>query len=265
MRKGAGFFIITFFPLSASGCLYVSDYVPPKDGRARLIWRDNGPVAYLAGGTLNDDQCPGAVANLARVEHVNFYREQRYPKRAGYHYQDWITVARRNFLEPQMVYRIRPADEGIYWKPVFYGFALQPATEDFDFWWRPVFDYQLWKNLKGREWALEPDELNLWQTLLQFNTASSVGRFSDESVGYRDSLAAEVFHLGINVASLIMIPFVGITALYPLGFSSTSAVKMNYASNLVNAYNDLARSNGSPCAHTRPPQSDDSGATPSGL
>ena len=39
--------LLWLVPLALASCSYVSDYVPPADGRARVVWRDGDPTALI--------------------------------------------------------------------------------------------------------------------------------------------------------------------------------------------------------------------------
>lgn len=57
--------------IGGSGCSYTSSYVPPVDGRARVIWnsQDSEATVTLAGGSLSRD-CQGAIRQLTGQERV---------------------------------------------------------------------------------------------------------------------------------------------------------------------------------------------------
>ena len=241
--------------LSASGCIYVSDYVPPSDGRARVIWRGDRIVPFLAGGRLETDACASAVANLARVKRVSFYGHDVLPRRAGKYYLDWITEKRNDFFSPSLVIRIRPKpeSENKFWTPIYYSFLGKIKPDFFEFGWRPVFDYQIWRNAPLRqEAALPPDELDTNQFFTQQGARHALGWIEMDTFGYRDNFPAAVLRVGVNTVMAVLTPFFGITSIFPAAVSPGSFVGINYASNLVNTFNDLARTENTPCSYARP-------------
>lgn len=235
--------------LGVSGCVYISDYIPPQDGRARVIWRSNQVVPTLAGGRLRGD-CPKAVAFLSRVRYVEFLREKKYPLESNSFYPDWITEASHNFLKATKIYDISPKPAN--WQPTVYSTSpsLSPDTTEGDS--TPLFDPSLFSQ-KRDAFGKPLDEFDVERYVTQGYTFSLLGVVGYSKSAYPDHFARTVLWASTNITATLLTPILGFTAVIPGSFGTGASEQVNYVANLVNSYNDLARVDGSPCAYPSAP------------
>lgn len=238
-----------------SGCFYVSEYVPPQDGRARILWRDNRMVAHVATTEPIDVECASAVASLSRNKELAFHGQPRFPEAStDVHYKDLLAEAHSDFFNPWLVIHLPHHDR--YWPPQFFYFKSKVDADALEFGARPVFDFRLAHSRAGSKSGAGPDDPNYWGLLWQRDTARALGLFSSSHVSFKDRSRSSWAHFLLNVGFTALTPFLGITAIYPAVLSPLAAVEINHSANVVNAYNDLARTQNTPCSYSYEPHSE---------
>lgn len=204
--------------LSAVSCVYTSEYTPPRDGRARVVWRDNGMVTTLAGGVLTPD-CARAVEHLARVDTLDL-ADSEIPKGG--------TAARAQVLQ------------------------LEPSE-----FWQPRFAYAKKGISEGKPFPTGEKPFPMFATRLADPASAPANAPSgsfwsavQQGVLHQMGLAGEEISL-LGVANLVLMftgPFTGISALFPGLFATGAPGPYSLAANQAAAYNDLVRTPGSACA-----------------
>lgn len=218
---------------TAAGCLYVSDYTPLRDGRARVVWRDNRPRAVLGGSPLTEE-CAQAVAALARVKDVHFLGIQAGDTTLT-RFADEVSPAMDDFFSSRVFIHLpRPGKRPF--APTLYLIKREKIH---------VFDYRL----LGR--AAEPMWPRDWLTSsgLLFNFVFAAGHSSGRSVLDDDEIG-----VGLTMAYWFLTLSSGIpvwSSLLPVTpqFRGRPSADIAYAAGLVHAYNDLARARDTPCSY----------------
>lgn len=207
--------------LGMGGCSYQSTYAVPADGRPRVIWGpDNQPVAELAGaGALLSPEC------AAELRHLTGHAKLRTP--AGS-----IDLPESAPVPAYSIYR----DGGGYWTPRYYGSPIVIVTPGI-------------APLMGRPPLFSPSLFVARAVLrpgggfsggLHVGGGGGGGRGGGGGSGNLGNAGLVLAALAIAVLPAIDI---GLAAAHPESAGQTSE-----AIDLVNAYNDLMRSGGSPCS-----------------
>lgn len=193
-----------------SGCSYTSEYQAPRDGRARVLWRDNHLVDNRETLPAMTKACEEAVARRLRGPSPKL---QVWAPRFSY-FKDVVLLPQDGGIDPLRPPLFAPSLEPLSWsQPDFLrGARLEPRS-----WWqRHMMDW-----VTGRVLAYDPVEHPM---------ADGLGRTLLDWVSL--SFAA--------LPPLALWP-----VLNPPGLWTTSSSHVDWA----HAYNDLARTPGTPCAY----------------
>lgn len=210
--------------LGIGGCSYQSAYVAPADGRPRVVWGpDNQPIAELAGaGALLSPECGAELRHLTG--------HAKLPTAAGA-----IELPENVAIPAYSIYRDGREGGGGYWTPRYYGSPIVIVTPGI-------------APLLGRPPIFSPS-LFIARSVLRpgggFGGGLRVG--GGGSGGRSGGGSGNLGNAGLVLAALAIAVLpaidIGLAAAHPESASQTSE-----AIDLVNAYNDLMRSGGSPCS-----------------
>lgn len=224
-----------------AGCSYVSDYVPPNDGRARVVWRENRIVPILAGAPLSPP-CARAIEAAARVDRAGFEGRPQPPRRGPA-----PPPAEFPRLSPAQLAAVRQGDA---WVPRYFYYVDVDRRTPFEFRPPPVYLSSLLGTQQRRPLPYSPDVLIL---LLQIHPGRPYS-MPDERTYYRsEGLLRSSVHFVAKITANLLAPFIGFLAIYPAFDPAGDAQGLMYAVNQVNAYNDLARAPGTACSYANPP------------
>lgn len=204
--------------LALVSCVYTSEYTPPRDGRARVVWRDNRMVTTLAGGILEPD-CARAVERLAHVDTLEL-ADSEIPKGG--------TSARA---------QVRQLEPGEFWQPRFaYAKKGIPDGKPFPTGAKP---FPMFATKLAAPATAQADAArgSFWSAAQQ-GVLYPLGFAGEETPGFGAA----------NMVLLFIGPFTGIGALYPGLVATGSPGAPSMAANQAAAYNDLVRTPGSACA-----------------
>lgn len=237
--------------LLLGGCGYASEYQPPRDGRARVVWKGNRPQLDLSGIRLTQE-CRHALESLvnARIaaRRGNWALKTRPLEGEIVAWKRLLTA--RTFrerlvedagrLSSSPPISIEPASNEI-WVPHYYYHSEPKFEQDrrpppFDVNWPPVFSPRL-RIRPGSEQAPIDDPVNDYEHTF----AAPGGTTSGELLTWY--VVSSVLHAGpVFFAPLALFsPFWHQSQVIPI--AGTNVL------NAANAYNDLARTPGSPCAY----------------
>lgn len=201
--------------MGADGCVYTSEYTPLQDGRARVIWQDNRLVTVLSGAPL-DAGCAREVEHLLRGQTLEF-ADAQVPK-GGY----------------SVPYRVRWLAHGEFWRARFsYHRERLPVGLPLELGLRPYPLFVSASALVNRP-LLKSGEDGLWAA---FFPSGLLRPLVDSEDGLLTSIS-------LFTGALLGLPG-GYAGIFPAGVSGN----LNDSANQMNAYNDLARTPGSPCAY----------------
>ena len=205
---------ITALAFTAAGCSYQSSYVAPADGRARVIWGPSDTPTLELVGTLSS-QCSTELSQIL------------YPQ------------------TPRLVrsyVNLQPAE---FWIPRYYGspiIVIRPGLAP-PFGHLPVF-------VPGFGAPHLPPRVSGLGELVRAGGGPIRGGGGGSGSGnFGGGKEAGALVIILAVITLSVLPAVA------LGLASSmpeSAKKTSSAIDLANAYNDLARSDGSPCTPAPP-------------
>lgn len=207
---------VTALALAAAGCSYQSTYVAPTDGRARVVWGPHDTPTVDLAGVNPSAECS---AELQRGPELRLPRLHSHVE-----------------LPPSAV---------DFWIPRYYGpriVVVRPGLLPF-FPRPPLFVPTLVApRLAG------PVRLPGFGSIAGGLTRGGGGGSGSLNLGGSREAGAIVVILLVIAATTLPAVALGLAAATP-----ESAGKTSSAIDLANAYNDLARSEGSPCAPTPPP------------
>ena len=204
---------------AAAGCSYRSSYVAPADGRARVVWGPGDTPTLDLVGTLSS-QCSTELSQIL------------YPQ------------------TPRLVRSYVSLQPGPFWIPRYYGSpiviirpGLAPPFARF-----PVF-------VPGFGAPHLPPPVRVSGGLVRAGGSVHVSGGSARGGGsgsgnFGKEAGALVIILAVITLSVLPAVALGLAASMP-----ESAKKTSSAIDLANAYNDLARTDGSPCTPAPPPLS----------
>lgn len=209
---------------SAAGCAYRSEYVAPQDGRARVVWGSNDhPAAELA-GTSPSPVCSSELKQLTNHHEVLLASGQRLSLDAP-------------ILQP-IAYRVVSSG---YWEPRYYGpnlniIVVRPGLVP-HLPHPPLFLPTLARPIVSAPVYTPP------------RISGGGGGGGGMKLGSGGGGGGDGKGLGIAVLVAIVVAVTTLPAI-ALGFASSfpePTYKSSTAIDVVNAYNDLLRSSGSPC------------------
>jgi hypothetical protein len=191
-------------------CSYESAYVAPRDGRARVVWKDNAPMVELAGSPYNDS-CGIELQALSGYQTMT-------TTEGSITFND----ASRDLTAP--VYR------GGFWVPRYYGPAIVVVHA----------------GLAPRLFAppLFLPRLSPSMTIARAGFGGGSGGFGGFRGGSASGKGLGYLLIAALVVAVTVLPAVDI------GFAASSPQSAGTASraiDLVNLYNDLVRSERSAC------------------
>lgn len=215
-----------------AGCAYHSDYVAPIDGRARVVWANDKPSVELAGTVIE----PGCGAEIRRIS-----SRENAPATDG---------SSLSLESPPLGYSpgYRVAVVDGYWAPRYYGTNLnivlvRPGRLLPPLLRPPLFFPTLIRPLGGPRIIPSPS--------VRISTGGGGGGGSWKPRGGGGGSGGGSGKGGEALAIVAIVIIVTALPAIALGFSASfpeSAGSASRAIDVVNAYNDLLRSDGSPCA-----------------
>ena len=213
-----GFFALATF--GSGGCGYTSNYVPPIDGRARVIWnsQDSEATATLAGGSLSSE-CQAAIRQLTGHERIPLDR-------------GFVQLPTLPSAEP---YQMIPSYRGEY-VPRYYGpniIVIHPGLAP-HFPRPPLF-------IPGLGRPGFPPHRIATPVAGGVRMGGGGGRGFGGSSGGSDAGKAFVV---LAVVAIVVMPVISITLATVRPESERQA---SQAIDAVNAYNDMLRNGNSPC------------------
>ena len=219
--------------ISSGGCGYTSGYVPPIDGRARVVWnsQDSEATATLAGGGLSTD-CQGAIRQMTGHERIPVDRS-------------FVQLPTLPSTEP---YQLVSSYRGEY-VPRYYGpniIVIQPGIAP-HFPRPPLFIPGL-----GRPGFPPPRIAPPIAGGVRIGSGGGRG-FGGSSLGGGSGGgdAGKAFVV-LAVVAIVVMPVISITLATVRPESERQA---SQAIDAVNAYNDLLRNGNSPCDPAFAPES----------
>lgn len=220
-----------------SACFYISDYVPPNDGRARVIWRDNHMVPVLPGTSRLGAPCAEAVANLARLRYVSLwgssYKHGPYP--------DAIEDALNNMFASKTIVRLIDRDK--IWSPIYYkSISANKEQNPYD-----VFDASLLRS-SAPDKSDKPvaADSNVIESALG---VGALNHFDGSQISYPDDISSVAYRSIAHIGGFLALPFFAVGSNYVLFEMIGSPYPIASSANIVGAYNDLARTPSTPCSH----------------
>ena len=212
----------TALALAAAGCSYHSTYVAPTDGRARVVWgSDNNPAADLTGISL-PSECTTELQNTLEPSRLQL----------------------RSHVEPH----VHAVD---FWVPRYYGPPILIVRPGFaPFLPRPpLFVPTLIAPPLHRPGSIASGlgSVSIGSGRISGGSGIRTGGGGSSNLGGGKEAGAIVLILLVIAATTLPAVALGLAASTPESGRRTAK-----AIDLVNGYNDLARSQGSPCAAPPP-------------
>lgn len=222
-----------------AGCAYHSEYVAPVDGRARVVWANDKPSVELAGTVIE----PGCGAEIRRIS-----------GRENAPIADGSSLSLES-PPPGYAPGYRVAVVDGYWAPRYYGTNLnivlvRPGRLLPPLLRPPLFFPTLIRPLGGPRIIPAPS------VRISSSGGGGWSRGGGGGSGGGSGKGGEALAIAAIVIVVTALPAIA------LGFSASfpeSSGSASRAIDVVNAYNDLLRSDGSPCA----PVFADAGPAPS--
>lgn len=210
----------------ATGCAtYTSTYRAPVDGRARVVWDDHGELVVDAGGLVLTPECGAAIRALTTRDSM--------PTLAG-------SIDLPAYANPA------PMPVGGEWQPVYYG---EPAGSSFSsgggarpvYFWIPGLSWSGGSGANGYG-AIRIASLGrvLTHAAGESGSASGSGSGGGGGGGGGDGRGALI----AAVLAAIALPIVDVAVAAAPPISHPRAARVT---DIVAAWNDLARTPGSPC------------------
>lgn len=205
--------LVSLGSVGSVGCSYSSSYTAPTDGRPRVVWVDDSPAVDLAGSQISAD-CGGELRRITQHETM--------PTRAG------------NMALPERYvpsYSFGVGSE--FWVPRYYGPQIYIV--------RPGFAPPLIRPPLFLPSLVRPGSIHL---------AAPSGGHGGGGMGRIGTGGGGGGNVGKGAAILVVLA-VSVMPAIAIGLAAStpeSPTRSAQAIDLVNAYNDLARSSGTPCS-----------------
>jgi hypothetical protein len=207
---------LTALAFALAGCSYQSTYVPPPDGRARVIWKSNDAVGMEVAGAGPTELCQQEITGV----------------------RDRAAEARR----AGRAYEYGPSS-GVAWVPRYYGppiIVVQPGLPP------PFLRPPLFLPRLGR--PLPPGHVSISGNI-GVRGSGGGGSGGGHGGGGHGGGGSSGGDLGALVVVILVIAVSVLPAL-ALGYAASmpeSAGTSSSVTDFVNAYNDLSRLPGTPC------------------
>lgn len=208
-----------------AGCApYVSNYRPPKDGRARVVWDSSGEMVVDSAGLVLTPECGAAMRAL--TGHAR------------------MPVAGGTLDLPEMVLPVANPQPGV-WQPIYYGDPIAPSVGSPIVVHHPVF---FW--IPGLYWN-EPVRGGYYGSVGGGSIGRALGNIGGGSGGGGHGGGGggggHGSGEGLVIAAAVAAVTLPIIDVAVAASSPISEHQAAVASDLVAAWNDLARTPGSPC------------------